>query len=199
MYKRQGYAGTIEPTLGYNNDTSIDGNRIESTNLGVDGTYTVNYLNNNSSVASTTGNRSGIYDMSGGSYEYVMGYTTGATTVGGSSKITSLYPNFFTDSTYTKYWDKYTATTMTQYNLRILGDATGEMGPFASAKDPDNKSRNKSSWYEDHAYFVDSSSPWFLRGGTLTNGSAAGISAFTSNTGVIYATVSFRIVLTPSK
>ena len=40
-----GYAGTEEPTLGYNNGTSIDGNRVESTVLGVDGTHTVNYLN----------------------------------------------------------------------------------------------------------------------------------------------------------
>ena len=194
-----GYAGTIEPTLGYNNDTSIDDNRIESTNLGVDGTYTVNYLNNNSSVASTTGNRSGIYDMSGGSYEYVMGYTTGATTVGGSSKITSLYPNFFTDSTYTKYWDKYTATTMTQYSFRILGDATGEMGPFGSETDPDGDARNKSSWYGDYAKFVQSSYPWFLRGGRLSYGTKCGVFAFTHDSGVTVTGYSFRIVLTPSK
>ena len=103
-----GYAATEEPTLGYNNGTSIDGNRNESTTLGVDGTYTINYLNANSGVASTTGNKTGIYDMSGGAWEYVAGYTTGASTVGGSSGITSLYSNFFTDSTYTKYWDKYT-------------------------------------------------------------------------------------------
>ena len=116
-----GYAGTEEPTKGYNtNGTSVVGNRVESTSLGVDGTYTVNYLNTSSGVASTTGNKSGIYDMSGGAWDYVMGYTTGATTVGGYSRITSLYPNFFTDSTYTKYWDKYISTTITQTPIIII-------------------------------------------------------------------------------
>ena len=61
-----GYAATIEPTLGYNGGTSITGNRVESTSLAVDGTYTINYLNSKSIVASTTNNYSGIYDTSGG-------------------------------------------------------------------------------------------------------------------------------------
>ena len=193
-----GYASTTEPTKGYNG-ASIDGNRHEATSIGVDGTYTVNYLNNNSSVASTTGNKTGIYDMSGGAWEYVMGYTTGASTVGGSSGITSLYSNFFTDSTYTKYWDKYTSTIVTQYNNRILGDATGEMGPFGSEKDPDGGTRNKSSWYGDCAHFVISSFPWFIRGGNWTFGSGSGAFAFGSHTGGTYASSSFRVVLTPSK
>ena len=196
-----GYAATEEPTLGYNNGTSIDGNRNESTTLGVDGTYTINYLNANSSVASTTGNKTGIYDMSGGAWEYVAGYITGASTVGGSSGITSLYSNFFTDSTYTKYWDKYTSTTTTNtnYNYRLLGDATGEMGPFGSEKDPDGTSRYKSSWYGDYAGFVYSSSPWFIRSGYWRNGSASGTFAFGYYTGGTHTYASFRVVLTPTK
>ena len=191
-----GYASTIEPTKGYSS-TSTDGNRYESTSIGVDGTYTVNYLNANSGVASTTGNKTGIYDMSGGAWEFTIGYTTGATTVGGSSGITSLYPNFFTDSTYTKYWDKYTSTISTNYNYRKLGDATGEMGPFGSEIDPDNNSRNKSSWYGDYSSFVTSSNPFFLRGGYWNGGSVSGIFAFASNNGGALASRSFRIVLAP--
>ena len=192
-----GYTSTTEPTLGYNG-TSIDGNRHESTSLGVDGTYTVNYLNANSGVASTTGNRSGIYDMAGGAWEYVAGYTTGASTVGGTSGITSIYQDFFTNSTYTKYWDKYTSTTNTQYNNRILGDATGEMGPFGSEKDPDNNSRYKSSWYGDYASFAFSSGPWFARGGNWGYGTGSGAFAFGSNSGTTNTLYSFRIVLTPT-
>ena len=192
-----GYAATVEPTKGYNNNTSTDGNRVEATALGSDGTYTVNYLNANSGVASTTGNRSGIYDMAGGSWDYVAGYTTGASTVGGSSGITSLYPNFFNNSTYTKYWDKYTSTTNTQYNNRILGDATGEMGPFGNEKDPDNSSRQKSSWYGDFAYFASSSLPWFSRGGHWSNGTESGAFAFDYLSGTTYTGSSFRVVLTP--
>jgi len=192
-----GYAATEEPTKGYNGGISIDGNRNESTGLGVDGTYTVNYLNSASTVASTTGNYTGIYDMSGGSWEYVMGYTTGATTIGGSSGITSLYSNFFTDSIYTKYWDKYSSTTTTNYNNRILGDATGEMGSFGSQTDPDGTARYKSSWYGDYAYFAYSTNPWFARGGDWAGGTDVGAFASSSFTGAVYTNYGFRIVLTP--
>ena len=194
-----GYAATVEPTLGYNGGTSIEGNRNESTNLRVDGTYTINYLNSNSVVASTTNNYTGIYDMSGGAWEYVMGYTTGATTVGGTSGITNLYSNFFSNSSYSKYWDKYTLTAETNYNNRILGDATGEMGPFGSEKDPDGGTRNKSSWYKDYAYLVSSSTPWFARGGAWVNGIISGAFSTGFGPGYISDDKVFRIVLTPTK
>ena len=186
-----GYASTTEPTTGPTS-LSTDGNRRESTALGVDGAYTINYLNSNSSVASTTGNRTGIYDMSGGSREYVAGYTTGATTVGGDSGITSLYSNFFINSTYTKYWDKYTSTTTTQFNNRILGDATGEVGPF-------NNLNNYvcGSWYYDYAEFVFTTDSWFDRGGGWNYGIGGGILAFDNTAGSTYTAVTYRIVLTP--
>ena len=194
-----GYAGNEEPTVGYNIGTSIAGNRIESTDLGKDGTYTVNYLNTNSIVASTTNNYSGIYDTSGSAWEYVMGYTTSATTAGGNSSITSLYSNFFSDSAYSKYFDKYTSTVNTNYNNRILGDATGEMGHFGSEKDPDGGTRNKSSWYKDYAHFAYSSNPWFVRGGNWIIGTSAGAFAFGDYAGSAYADGSYRIVLAPTK
>ncbi len=194
-----GYAGNEEPTVGYNIGTSIAGNRIESTDLGKDGTYTVNYLNTNSIVASTTNNYSGIYDTSGSAWEYVMGYTTSATTAGGNSSITSLYSNFFSDSAYSKYFDKYTSTVNTNYNNRILGDATGEMGHFGSEKDPDGGTRNKSSWYKDYAHFAYSSNPWFIRGGNWIIGTSAGAFAFGDYAGSAYADGSYRIVLAPNK
>jgi len=179
-----GYASTEEPTEETNNNlTSIEGNRNESTSLGVDGTYTVNYLNSASTVASTTGNYTGIYDMSGGAWDRVIGYTTKTTT--DSSGLTSLYSNFFTDSSYAKYWDKYTSTVSTSYNNRILGDATGEMG---------------SLWYGDLAsFFVDSTYPWFKRGGHWGNGTHAGVFAFHVSTGGIDSGDVFRVVLTPVK
>ena len=194
-----GYAATVEPSFGYNRENSIEGNRVESTNLGKDGTYTNNYLNQNSGVASTTSNYSGIYDMSGGAWEYVMGYTTGATTVGGSSSITSLYPNFFSDSTYLKYWDKYSSTVKTNYNDRILGDATGELGPFEGEKDSDNITRNVSSWYNDYAHFPVPSHPWFIHGGNWSLGTTSGDFAFSYMTGDMYESISYRIVLAPTK
>ncbi len=192
-----GYAATVEPTLGYNNETSIDGNRVEPTSLGSDGIYTVNYLNQKSVVASTTNNYSGIYDTSGGAWDYVMGYTTKATTLGGSSNITSLYSNFFSDSAYLKYWDKYNSTERTDYNNRILGDATGEMGPFGIEKDPDGIARNRSSWYKNFADFAFDSVSWFFRSGYWGDGTGAGLFITTVYTGSCNSSISYRIVLAP--
>ena len=170
--------------------TEENGYTTEGTNPKVDGTNTINYLNSNSVLASTTGNRSGIYDMSGGAWEYVMGYTTGASTIGGNSGITTIHPDFFTNSNWNKYYDKYSSTVSTEYSNRILGDATGELGPF---------SNNKSNWYQDYGYFVTSSTPWFARGGAGYSNSNAGSFAFSYDTGGMTSVLSFRVLLAPSE
>ena len=139
------------------------------------GTKTDNIYNQ-----STTGNISGIFDMSGGASEYVMGYTTGAKTAYGSSG--------FTTDTFPapKYVDTYTSTKFTDYSKRILGDATGEMGPFVN---------HRGSWYNDYAYFADSVNPWFERGGRYRLGSNAGFAGLDSNSGTRLINNSFRIIL----
>ena len=134
--------------------------------------------------------------MSGGAWDYMAAYTIGATTVGGGSGITSIYQDFFNNSTYTKYWDKYTSTSYTQYNNRILGDATGEMGPFYNDNTRKNN-RFKTSWYGNAAYFPTTSSPWFARGGNYCDGTENGTFAFEYNSGNTLRYVSYRIILTP--
>ena len=66
-----------------------------------------------------------------------------------------------------KYYDKYTnsGSYYQNYNGRILGDATAELGPFGSQVDPDNSTRYVSSWYGDYAHNVTPSDPWFYRAG----------------------------------
>ena len=188
-----GYAATVEPTLGYNG-TSINGNRQEATSLGKDGTYTINYLNQKSVVASTTNNYTGIYDTSGGAWEYAMGHTTSATIIGGSSSITNLYPNFFSDNTYSKYWDRYTSTSNTNYNDRILGDAIGEMGPFFSVN-----GYSTASWYNDYSSFIYPEISWISRGGFYQHGVGSGIFSTSGRTGDFATYLSYRIVLAPTK
>ncbi len=142
-------------------------------------------------LASTTGNISGVYDMSGGAHEYVAGYMSGQ--LGSSGFSATTLANY--DS---KYYDVYSASsTMTSYQYRILGDATGEMGPFKTYLDGDNNSRYHNSWYGDYSYFVDSTSPWFGRGGYYVNGVLAGQFYFSRDTGGASAAVGFRIVLSP--
>ncbi len=192
-----GYAAVEEPAKGYS-PSSIDENQYEGTELNQDGTQTKMYNTVEGYKASTTGNITGVYDMSGGALEYVMGYTTGSS-IGEEeqSKITTNYPEFFNDERWQKYYDSYTTTINLQYNNRILGDATGEMGPFGKEQDPDDAFRNKGSWYRDYGNFVYPSGPWFTRSGDYSFGSSAGAFASGTNTGGMNPNISFRIVLTP--
>ena len=141
--------------------------------------------------ASTSGNISGVYDMSGGAWEYVSAYITGKPGTSGFS--TTTLANY--DS---KYFDVYNASSaISTYQYRILGDATGEMGPFKSYLDGDNTSRWHSSWYSDRSDFVDSSYPWFVRGGRYTHGELSGTVYFDRYTGGTNSDGGFRITLTP--
>mgnify|MGYP004658413039 CR=1 FL=1 len=141
-------------------------------------------------LASTTGNISGIYDMSGGSWEYMASYMDGV--YGSSGFDVNSISNY--DS---KYFDVYPSNSeITTYNKRILGDATGELGSFYAYKDSDNYNRYHSTWGAGSAYFVATSDSWFRRGGYCGTGALAGLSASHRHTGGDYSYVSFRLVLT---
>ena len=207
-----GYAAKKEPTCGYT-ATNEECNKYENIDtLGADGSYTVNYFNSASQLASTTGNYSGVYDMSGGAWEYVMGVmlsTTGipcsgrdATSnsgfngpycnVGQTQFLSDGVSNFPTD---TRYYDTYVyATDDEHYNRRILGDATGEMGPFTDRR-YGSQVRQVGSWHADEAWFVFSAAPWFARGGDHYNGSNTGVFTSRNYGGHAGSNLSFRVVL----
>ena len=154
-------------------------------------TYNSAYNTEVGYLASTSGNISGVYDMSGGAWEYVSSYITGK--LGSSGFSATTLANY--DS---KYFDVYNASSaISTYQYRILGDATGEMGPFKSYLDGDNTSRWHSSWYSDRSDFVDSSYPWFVRGGRYTHGELSGTVYFDRYTGGTNSDGGFRITLTP--
>jgi len=122
-------------------------------------TCTNAYASVTSYPQSTTGNISGIFDMSGGAWEYMASYMSGQV---GSSGLT-----VDTINANSNYFNIYnSASGDTTYNYRILGDATGENGPITSYR---------SSWYQDYASFVYSSNPWFVRGGYYSDTSSAGV------------------------
>ncbi|MGM9834515.1 MAG: hypothetical protein ACI31M_01890, partial [Bacilli bacterium] len=105
-------------------------------------------------LASATGNITGVYDMIGGAHEYMAAYISG--NVGSSGFSTTTIVNV----SYQKYLDVYNASSAVQtYQYRILGDATGEMGPFLTYADGDGNSRHHNNWYADTSHFVESSSP----------------------------------------
>jgi len=185
---KTGYATVSESTCGYNDSASTTCN-----SYGIIASITNLYNTTAGYLASTTGNIDGIYDMSGGAYEYVMGYNMNAKKTGGESEIISLYSNFFTNNSWNKYYDKYyTSDTGKDFNKRILEDATGEMGPFAAGP--------ISSWYENYSTFPDTERPWISRGGIYKDGTGAGIFMFhrwNGSANPVSADTSFRIVLTP--
>ncbi len=192
---KTGYASISEPTLGYNtNGTSIPGN-LNGTTADV----TQPYNTPTGYTASTTGNITGIYDTSGGAWEYVMGYNINANSVGGSSELTSIYGDFFTNSRWEKYYDQYSNAEVdaSKYQTGLLGDATREMGPFGDIKDPDGKARYRTSWYGDLTDFVHPIHPWFVRGGDWRYGVGSGAFTFSSYSGGVPTLFSFRVVLTP--
>ena len=153
-------------------------------------------------LASTTGNITGVYDMSGGVSEYVMGVVkdaNGNLMSGYSQSSNSGFNGTLKDgSSYTdgidfpdsKYYDVYNYNSNTSY-YNYLGDATGELGPFQKGQ---YQSRS-SSWYDDYAYFVYYAAPWFVRGGSSGSGSWAGAFFFNASLGSAKSSFSFRLVL----
>ncbi|MCL2859736.1 MAG: type II secretion system GspH family protein [Oscillospiraceae bacterium] len=125
---------------------------------------------------STTGNPTGVYDMSGGAYEYVAafnnacseGYFTPngssfASTNGSSTKYATAYSN----STSTYY-----ATTLANFtniggvavDVSHIGDGIHEVWVSSSF-----------GWFSDYSYFVSSGNPFFVRGGYCVTGAYAGV------------------------
>ncbi len=175
---------------GYSAAANTDQSSYQGTYGNIDA-LTKAYNTTTGYLASTTGNITGIYDMSGGTHEYMASYRPNST--GDASGFT---PEELAKVEYQPYLEKYSeSSTITSYNLRILGDATGEMGPFYQFYDKDGNNRYHNSWYADHSDFVDSSYPWFHRGGSHNYGVLAGQFGFSRSTGGAYTDIGSRLVL----
>ena len=168
------------------------GNRITGTSGGnpgvssTDATYV--YNTTNGVLASTTGNVYGIYDMSGGVDEYVMGMyqdTNGNIHTGNSTSENSGFNGYLTNGSQItngidlpeerKYYNLYTAK-----NNSNIGDALYET----------------SGWNGDYASFVNSYRPFFHRGGSYSDPSIAGVFYSNTNDGSsVFFSASFRVCL----
>ena len=158
-----------------NSSTYIIGNAGGSQDA-TSATGTTNAWNTANGVkASTTHNVYGIYDMSGGAWEYVSAYYKN----GSNSYINSL------TSAADKYVDRYNGT----YTSSNKGDAVYETSSSSSGSN---------AWDGDSSYTIDSSNPIFARGGypELFLASREGIFHFRSQTGSAASGTGFRVVLT---
>ena len=179
--------------------------------------YAYNEANNK---ASTTGNISGIYDMSGGNWEYVMGvlkdsnelpmsgrnnkYNSGFNGTYGcptcdsdTSGLTILTTgiNFPIDP---RYYDLYTAIstdlgddTWYKYENGHLGDATKEIAVSKS----NASSGDRGLWYSEYAKFPAMFGPWDRRSGNFNDGVGAGVFYFFRGYGQANESGTFRVVL----
>ena len=121
--------------------------------------------------ASTTGNIYGVYDMSGGSWEYVMGaYGTESPTIGNSG----FASNVFTSNTIeAKYYDIYSNSTNSETNDGSKSCNNGIC--YGHGISEIKGSTTNRGWYGDYASMVTSSSPWFMRGGHYSHSTGAGV------------------------
>ena len=135
---------------------------------------------------STTGTVHGVYDMSGGAWEYVAAYVNngnsnltnyGSSLVNGDAKTKNVYSKGSSDSRDNNY----------SANSGKYGDAVYETSA--------NGNSSSSSWYGDCSNFPYTSGPFFERGGNYNNGTGAGVFYFSNSNGISYGGDSFRPVL----
>ena len=159
-------------------DIAVNRNSSYYTGGGTSDTYKTNV------AQSTTGNIYGVYDMSGGAWEYVMGNMKNSSNAFYSSNAG------FTTAPDAKYYDsyKYDSSSNTTHARGKLGDATKEtLATFGKTWG--------GGWYSDYAFFPSSSFPWFARGGYYGNGTNAGVFYFNYSYGGDYYNYSARAVL----
>ena len=135
---------------------------------------------------STTGTVHGVYDMSGGAWEYVAAYVNngnsnltnyGSSLVNGDAKTKNVYSKGSSDSRDNNY----------SANSGKYGDAVYETSA--------NGNSSSSSWYGDYSYFPYTDWPFFYRGGDYVYGTCAGVFYFNNYGGYSFSNYSFRPVL----
>ncbi len=129
-----------------------------------------NYKASKGLLASTTGNITGIYDLNGGSNEYVMGnYSKTVGSSGFSSVPSAKYANIYTTSS------AYTSANLQHALIETSG------------------------WYGNTTNFLSSSNTWTLRGGTNSDAEKAGLFyVYSGGQGASFSTATARYTLITS-
>ena len=196
-----GYQANKEPTCGYT------GTNEECNQFCNDGSCNTAYPR--SVLASTTENITGVFDLAGQGNLVMafMKYSDGTVTVGQSSTLQSGFKGTLGDGSKNttgidlpekKYYDLYQFNSNMynrSYNRRILGDATGELGPFEMGN-PTHPFEITSWNNETLNQFFSTTYPACERGYGPGGGYLSGIFAFQGTHGA--GSVRFRLVLTPN-
>lgn len=149
------------PVVNTNTSYLTGGNSVTSTVYGINGNQ------------STTGNVYGVYDMSGGAWEYVAAYRSGATSTNGTNLINANE----------KYKD---APLKTTFGSNVTGLAIEETS---------TASTGNTSWDSDASAYVTISSPFMCRGGSYGGNTTSGMYAYYCFNGAAKANAGFRAVI----
>ena len=170
-------------------------NNLNSKNIYAVTGYANSTANDNS--ASTTNNKTGIFDLSGCVWEYTAAYVSNGDSnidlYGKSYASTEINPNGYKTLS-TKY------ATVYPYDSSNLGttynNLKSETYGFGDAiLETSNRSNTSNSWNSDYSIFPCSANSFFIRGGDYGSSSKAGTFAFGSNDGNISSYCGFRSVL----
>lgn len=148
------------------------------------------YAYPNSNAASTTGNIYGVFDMSGGAWEYAAGYINNSYIQDTTSEQYINGKNLIIEEN-TKYKDIYIQTgtdnSVTNYdtNKGKYGDAVYEISAVS----------DKQSWNYDYFNFPLLTAPFFIRGGSYRIAASTGTFAFDAYSGIAYYNIGFRVCL----
>ena len=176
-----------------NSSSYITGSAGSSVSADEDVGTTNDYKSTQGQQASTTGNITGIYDMSGGASEYVAAYLNN-----GSDRLTTYGLNLINAED--KYKNVYNVgsedTGSNNYAVAIpnngyYGDAIWEISNNGGGQ-------STSAWYSDRSFFPSTDSPFFYRGGGIGWTTDSGIFAFSHNYyyGNARDSFGFRVVIT---
>ena len=181
LNKRTGWSGTAA-------DASYTGDCVPGTN------DTGAYQTAVGQQASTTGNPTGLYDMSGGNVEYTMSNFNHVQADWGSGPVDGFPAGNFPSS---KYLDVYlnppfTGDYYTSNDLCTWATCGGRA--LHETKSVQSVTSYVQSWGSAYSFFVYADSPWSIRGGVSSFGSSAGLFSALSYYGSADSAVGFRAV-----
>ena len=172
------------PSSNGNTGTYSDGGTLGTQSACSSGDSQRAYNGTLGQLASTTNNPTGIYDMSGGGWEYTASSYT--------SDLNSSNTNYFSQSAHPPYVNNYNFTETNNCTFATCGGQ-------ALYETNDGSGNGSDQWNGNYMYFVTSSYPWFVRGGGYDDGSFAGLFYASNVNGYAnYYLSAFRVALAPT-
>ena len=204
MAKNSEWGATVYLAYSKYGTNGYDVGKNSSDNCYTGGTNTQTNIYSTNYGQSTTNNPYGVYDLRGGSYEYVASYVNYGSSdsylsIYGGTTSGDLYGSSDEQSTSTKYKTVYTASVTSEsdsYNLLVTGNTTkkGDAVYETSTNYQNSTSWNNGTGNSADSYFPHVTHSFFLRGGDSSY-QHTGMFSFGNNAGHSFNVYSFRLIL----